>query len=191
MSTRIGLAEAEWAALYQRLETPLYNAAYRYVWQRSDAQDLVQEAFLQLWQRRDQIAPDTADRYLWVTTLNLARKRRRWRALRQFLSIDSSHRDGLPIDGAELTADTPSPEQQLANSQQDGHLRAAIDTLSEKLRQVLLLTEFSELSYDTVAQLLEIPAGTVASRRNLAIKQLRVALADAAPGLMQRDSSHD
>lgn len=169
MTTNIGLTEAEWSALYQRLEKPLYNAAYRYVWQRQEAQDLVQEAFLQLWQRRAQLAAETADRYLWVMTLNLARKRRRWRALRQFLQFDE-----VP----ELPSDTPSPEHALLSSEQQQRLSAAIDQLSEKLRSVLLLTEFSEYPYEVVAELLAIPAGTVASRRHLALKQLRAALAD-------------
>lgn len=171
MTTEIGLSEADWSALYQRLEKPLYNAAYRYVWQRHEAQDLVQEAFLQLWQRRGQIDRETADRYLWVMTLNLARKRRRWRALRQFLQLD---------DVPELTADALSPEQALADAEQQRQLADAIDQLSEKLRSVLLLTEFSEYSYEVVAELLAIPPGTVASRRHLALKQLRATLADNA-----------
>lgn len=164
MNSTIGLAEADWLALYQRLEKPLYNAAYRYVWQRHEAQDIVQEAFLQLWQRREQIAGETADRYLWVTTLNLARKRRRWRALRQFLQLD---------DIPEPLVDAATPEQQLLLAEQSQRLNQAIDSLSEKLRSVLLLTEFSDYSYETVAELLSIPAGTVASRRHLALKQLR------------------
>jgi len=171
MTTEIGLDEADWAALYQRLETPLYNAAYRYVWQRQEAQDVVQEAFLQLWQRRGLIAAATADRYLWVATLNLARKHRRWRALRQFLHLD---------DVPELTAATPSPEQHWQTQQQQRHLLEAIDALSEKLRTILLLTEFSELSYEVVADMLGIPAGTVASRRHLALKRLRASLAGYA-----------
>ena len=181
MTTEIGLTEAEWSALYQQLERPLYNAAYRYVWQRQEAQDLVQEAFLQLWQRRTQLAADTADRYLWVMTLNLARKRRRWRALRQFLQLD---------DVPELPTDAASPEQALADAELQQQLADAIDRLSEKLRSVLLLTEFSEYSYDVVAELLAIPSGTVASRRHLALKQLRATLADATGVSQQaRDQS--
>ena len=181
MTTDIGLTEADWSVLYQRLEKPLYNAAYRYVWQRQDAQDLVQEAFLQLWQRRTALAADTADRYLWVMTLNLARKRRRWRALRHFLQLDE-----VP----ELPADCTSPEQTLVDSEQQRLLARAIDQLSEKLRSVLLLTEFSEYSYEVVAELLAIPAGTVASRRHLALKQLRAVLAEAGAVVAQADAKN-
>ena len=172
MTQDAGLDEAAWTALYQRLETPLYNAAFRYVWQRQDAQDLVQEAFLQLWQRRATIEEATVEAWLWTSVLNLARKRRRWQALRQFLQLD---------EGEPLAAPEAAPEQQLQDAQHARRLRAAIDALSEKLRRVLLLTEFSALPQHEVAALLDIPPGTVASRRHLALRQLRAALADTTP----------
>ena len=169
MDPGTGLDEAAWRALYQRLETPLYNAAFRYVWQAPDAQDLVQEAFLQLWQRRAAIAPATVEAWLWTTLLNLARKRRRWQGLRTFLQLD---------EGAPLVAPEPGPEQDLHAAQRQQRLRAALDGLSEKLRRVLLLTEFGALPQHAVAKLLQIPPGTVATRRHLALRQLRTALGE-------------
>jgi RNA polymerase sigma-70 factor, ECF subfamily len=146
-----------------RLERPLYNLAYRYVWNSQEAQDLVQDAFLQLWARRTRIRGETADRYLWVSVLNLSRKRRRWSRTKQFLCGEEE----LP----ERTS-SQSPEADVATSQEHRLLRKAIDRLPEKLRSVLLLTEFAEMGYEAIAQLLSIPAGTVASRRHLALKQL-------------------
>ena len=99
--------------------------------------------------------------------LNLARKRRRWQALRHFLQLDEE---------APLVAPQPTPEQDLHALQRQQRLRAALDGLSEKLRRVLLLTEFSALPQHAVAELLGIPPGTVASRRHLALRQLRAAL---------------
>src|SRR5215469_7226838 len=80
-----GITEREWHELYVRLERPLYNLAYRYVWHCQDAQDTVHDAFLQLWARRRGIRADTANRYLWISVLNLSRKRRRWRRAKAFL----------------------------------------------------------------------------------------------------------
>jgi RNA polymerase sigma-70 factor (ECF subfamily) len=166
-----GSTEAEWQALYVRLERPLYNLAYRYLWHSQEAQDAVHDAFLQLWARRRTIRSDTADRYLWVSLLNLCRKRRRWSRAKRFLYGDE-----------ELLAleDSQSPESEAASSQEHRLLRIAIERLPEKLRSVLLLTEFAEMSYESIAALLSIPAGTVASRRHLAIKQLN---AELKPGL--------
>lgn len=164
MTRALGVSASEWEALYRRLEKPLYNLAYRYVWNSQEAQDVLHDAFMELWARRDRLIGDTADRYAWVTVLNLSRKRRRWsRAKRFFYGND-------PL--ATLAAAT-ALEGDAARAQEHALLHAAIERLPEKLRCVLLLAEFSEMSYESIAALLSIPSGTVASRRNLAVKQLR------------------
>jgi len=167
MTRALGIAEAEWEALYRRLEKPLYNLAYRYVWNSQEAQDILHDAFIELWARRARLIPDTADRYAWITVLNLSRKRRRWSRAKRFIYGDDAFAS-LPALTA-LEADT-------ARAEEHASLRAAIERLPEKLRSVLLLAEFSEMSYQSISELLSIPAGTVASRRNLAVKQLRTEL---------------
>ena len=164
MTRALGIAEAEWEALYRRLEKPLYNLAYRYVWNSQEAQDVLHDAFIELWARRDRLIADTADRYAWITVLNLSRKRRRWSRAKRFFSGDDPFAT-LAAPGL-LEADA-------AREQEHAHLRAAIERLPEKLRSVLLLAEFSEMSYESISALLSIPMGTVASRRSLALKQLR------------------
>lgn len=164
MTRALGLSEAEWEALYRRLEKPLYNLAYRYVWSSPEAQDILHDAFLELWARRARLIASTADRYAWIAVLNLSRKRRRWNRTKQFLYGDD------PL--ASLHA-AGAPEADVARLEEQARLHAAIERLPEKLRSVLLLAEFSELSYQSISELLSIPAGTVASRRNLALKQLR------------------
>ncbi len=161
--TEPGITEREWRALYARLERPLYNLAYRYVWDSQEAQDTVHDAFLQLWARRRRIRADTANRYLWVSVLNLSRKRRRWRRTKSFLYGDEALRELIASE---------SPESEAVASQQHRLLHRAVDRLSEKLRSALLLTEFAEMSHDSIAELLSVPAGTVASRRHLALKKL-------------------
>ena len=161
------LNEAEWQALYVRLERPLYNLAYRYVWDRQEAQDTVHDAFLELWARRRRIRADTADRYLWVAVMNLSRKRRRWRRTKRFLYGDEELRE---------LADSGTPESEAAAAEEHRLLHRSIDQLPERLRSVLLLTEFAEMDYESIAQLLCVPAGTVASRRHLAVRQLKAEL---------------
>jgi RNA polymerase sigma-70 factor (ECF subfamily) len=158
-----GITEREWQALYVRLERPLYNLAYRYVWDPEEAQDTVHDAFLQLWARRRRIRSDTANRYLWTSVLNLSRKRRRWRRTKSFLHGEEALHD-LAVSG--------SAESDVAASQEHRLLYRAIDRLPEKLRSVLLLTEFGEMPHKSIAELLSVPAGTVASRRHLALQQL-------------------
>ena len=164
MTRAPGISEAEWEALYRRLEKPLYNLAYRYVWNSQEAQDVLHDAFIELWARRGRLIGDTADRYAWITVLNLSRKRRRWSRAKHFLYGD---------DPLATLAAPDALETDAARAQEHASLRAAIERLPEKLRSVLLLAEFSEMSYESIAALLSIPPGTGASRRSLAIKQLR------------------
>ena len=164
MSDARGLSAPQWQDLYQRLEKPLYNFAWRYVWNTQEAEDIVHDAFLQIWERRDRMIAATANRYLWVSVMNLARKKRRWSRARQFLQFEDSPLELPALDNIEAEASQREDAQRL---------RAEIERLPEAQRAVLLLAEFSEMSYEEIAQLLSIPTGTVASRRHLAVKQLR------------------
>jgi RNA polymerase sigma-70 factor (ECF subfamily) len=167
MSASPGLTEAQWQSLYRRLEGPLYNLAYRYLWRAQDAEDVVHDAFLQLWARRARVLATTADRYVWVATLNLCRKRRRWARAKLFLVGEDAWE---MLDGGE------SVEADAARRELESQLHAEIERLPDKLRAVLLLSEFSGMGYEEIAALLAIPAGTVASRRHLAVQRLRAAL---------------
>lgn len=164
MTQARGLSAPQWQELYRRLEKPLYNFAWRYVWNAQEAEDVVHDAFLQVWQRREQIRAETANRYLWVAVLNLSRKKRRWARARRFLQWEDSQHELPAVESVEATA---------TQMEEARRLHAQIDRLPEVLRAVLLLAEFSEMSYAEIAQLLSIPPGTVGSRRHLAIKQLR------------------
>ena len=163
-----------WEQLYRCMERSLFNLAYRYTWNRDEAEDVVHDAFLRAWDRRAGLRLETLDRYLWVTTLNVARQRRRWRRLKVFLQIEEDA-------GGDALIEMQRPEGMLDAAQHRRQLAHAIDMLPEKLRTALLLAEFSELSYEAAAQLLEIPPGTFASRRNSALKKLRQVLSDAIP----------
>jgi len=157
--------------LYQRLETPLYNLAYRYLWRAQDCEDILHDAFLQLWARRARVLAATADRYLWVAVLNLCRKRRRWARAKLFL---------VGEDSLEALDSGASVEADAVRDEQEARLHAEIERLPEKLRTVLLLSEFSGMSYEQIAALLALPAGTVASRRHLAVQRLRAAMEERA-----------
>src|SRR4051794_886636 len=64
-------------ALYMKLEKPMFNVVYRWTWNASDAQDVVQEAFLNIWKARDRVDLATVEPLLYRAALNLASNRRR------------------------------------------------------------------------------------------------------------------
>jgi RNA polymerase sigma-70 factor (ECF subfamily) len=154
-------------ALYAREERALYNVVHRLVWTREDAFEIVQEAFVRLWQARDRVDGERARPYVYRIALNLARSHLRWqrvRALTKWSSPDA--------------ASGPSPEVSLEVEQALQRLRRALDDLPTRLRQVIILCELSNLSQREVAEVLAIPVGTVGSRRHTAMVRLRAALED-------------
>ncbi|MEO8801888.1 MAG: sigma factor, partial [Rudaea sp.] len=69
----MALSEAELYACYRRMERPLYNVLYRWLWQAQDCQDLIHDAFVRVWDRRAQVDAKRLDNLVWTTALNLAR----------------------------------------------------------------------------------------------------------------------
>jgi RNA polymerase sigma factor (sigma-70 family) len=155
------LTEAELLACYRRLETPLFNALYRWLWQAQDCQDLIHDAFLRVWGKRVAVDAARIDALVWTTALNLARNRLRWRALWRSGEIDEHAQAG------------EDASQAAARRQRDERMRAALRRLPKGLRDVLILSEFGGLDTASIATLLSIPTGTVGSRRHTALARLR------------------
>jgi len=148
-----------------RHERGLYNVAYRYVWNADDARDLVHDAFVRLWGKRAHLDWERASGLAYRTVLGLAANRRRTSSLRRIL-------------GATVTAPAqPAIDDQLDDARRDDAVRRAIDRLPERLRRVLVLCTFSDLDHAAIGALLEIPAGTVGSRRTEAVTKIRDAVA--------------
>lgn len=147
-------------ASYRRLERPLFNVLYRQLWQAQDCQDVIHDAYVRVWERRDKVDEATLDALLWTTALNLAKNRLRWRVLRRHDSLDEA--------SLQLPADAP-PQDFLATQR----LHQALQKLPRAWQQVLLLSEFSGLRGTEIAAVLGVPAGTVASRKHLAMERLK------------------
>lgn len=153
------LTRPQFEKLYQSSEKQLFNIAYRWAWNSAEAQELVHEAFIRTWSRRLLVDPDRAHAYLVRTVVNLcqklARRRRRWQRIHETLGIAGER--------------APEPDQDYRR----GQLRDAIEALPDTLRHALLLTEFTDMTQAEIGDLLGIPAGTVASRRNTAVRRLK------------------
>jgi len=156
------LDEREFERLYHGLEKRLFNIAWRWTWNSAEAQELVHEGFIRVWARRATIEPGTAERYLVRTLINLCHKRarsqRRWNRAREMLPLR-----------------LPKPDRP-ESSYEASSLRRAIELLPDKQRDVLLLTQFTDMNQHQIGELLRIPAGTVASRRNTALQRLKEAM---------------
>lgn len=151
--------EAEWARAYRALEKPLYNVVYRWLWDAAESQDVVQDAFLRCWRKRDEIGADGFRAFVFRTALNLASNQRRRRRLWQL----------VPLSATRLSRGDAATEPDFVSRP----LKEAVDELPEPLKRVLLLSEIAGMTYREIALVMDIREGTVGSRRNRAIAMLR------------------
>ncbi|MBI2570390.1 MAG: sigma-70 family RNA polymerase sigma factor [Candidatus Schekmanbacteria bacterium] len=154
--------------LYVRLEKRLYNVVYRWVWAPDVAMDIVQESFLRLWQMRARVDMATVEPLVFRIGVNLAANHRRRAWWRRWLSLEDAEEPASASRGADAL---------LAEAQRARAVRDALEALPEGHRRVLLLCELSGMSYAEISSVLGIPPGTVASRRNTAVRRLRRRLA--------------
>lgn len=159
----MGITKKELENLYLELETPLYNFALRWVWNRGAAQDLVQEAFIRLWQWQGDVRLETVKSFLYKTIQNLALNEIR----------RSKLKENIPLIAWVIGGATISLESDLIQKQDLKLLHLAIESLDVELKKTFLLCQYSDLANDEIARVLEIPPGTVASRKNRAIRQIQ------------------
>ena len=160
-------------ALYTRLEKPLFNVLYHWVWDAEEAHDLVQESFLRLWKMRGRVKMETVEPLAYRIGCNLAANRIRTRKLWRMANLEAARAYISPARG---------PEHRLEQSQKRDAVKSAVLALPERLRRVVMLCEYSGMSYKEIAEGLQIPEGTVGSRRSAAMKRLR---SDLAPLMEQ------
>jgi RNA polymerase sigma-70 factor (ECF subfamily) len=159
---------AAFGDLVTKYQDRLYNTMVHVVGSAEDAQDVVQEAFVQAFVRLDRFRGASAF-YTWLYRIAfnaaMTDKRRR----RPTGSVDElRERTGDdPVDGAGL------PDVPVLQEERVGQVRAALVALSEEHRAVLVLREMDGRPYDEIAEVLELPVGTVRSRLHRARLQLR------------------
>ena len=141
----------------------LYRTALRLTHSRADAEDLVQDTFLRAFRSSAQFTPGTNLR-AWLFTIlhNAARNRARDRA-RDHIDVDSEvvERAAETSTGIDPAA---NPESLLLNDTLTPDLQAAIDALPPAFREAVWLRDVEEFSYAEIADMLQVPAGTVMSR---------------------------
>lgn len=166
-----GFSRRDFEALYVRLEKPVFNVVYRWLWNTEEARDVTQEAFLKLWNARARIRPATVEPLVFQSALNLASNRLRVKKVRRFFSLEAA------ADEVDEGADA---QTSLEVAQRRAAVRRAIDALPEKLKSVVVLCELSGLSTQQIADTLGIPQGTVGSRRHQAMAKLEASLGPLA-----------
>ena len=154
--------------LVLKYQDRLYNTVVHVAGNAEDARDFVQEAFVQAFLKLDTFQRSSAF-YTWLYRIafNVAASHRRRR--RPTLSVEYAREtSGLePMDGGN------GPTERAEQKESCQQVRQAISRLSEEHRMVLVLREIDGCCYETIADILELPIGTVRSRLHRARLQLR------------------
>lgn len=138
----------------------LYGTALRLTRRPQDAEDLVQDTYLKAFRAAHQFERGTNLKAWLFTILHNTFRNMRRNVGRSPIDVDSEAVDRAADD----PAGAHTPEQLLTRATLDADLQAALDALPETFRQAVWLRDVEELSYAEIAQVLDVPIGTVMSR---------------------------
>ena len=175
----------------------LYSAAMRMARNPSDAEDLVQETFLKAYRAYGSFEAGTnlkawLYRILTNTYINKYRKDKRRPSESELGDVEDLYL--YKRIGSEETADSSrSAEERVLDGLVESDIKAAVEALPENFRVPVLLADLEGFAYKEIAEILDIPIGTVMSRLHRGRKALQASLAEFARGrgLLPDDKSED
>lgn len=167
---RVALRDQQaFALLYARYATVLYSLCLSIVKCANEAEDVLQECFLQIWEKAYAFDGVKGSVYTWLVTMTRHRAIDRLRS-KQF-QIRRQQQPGFDFDRL-VANDSSSPLDQASLAERAHYVRQAFARLPVEQRQVLQMAYFEGFSQSEIAVALHIPLGTVKTRTRQAIKKL-------------------
>ncbi len=173
---RVGAAdEAALRELYELTSSRLYGVAVRVVTNREWAEDVLQEAFLNIWKIAGDYKATLSPPMAWM---GLVVRSRGLDFLRRRTSDRADHVQPLDDVIADTVAgDFPSPMDLTQASEQAWALHQCLDKLDNQQREVVSLAYLRDLSHSELAEQLKLPLGTVKTWIRRGLEQLRGCMA--------------
>jgi RNA polymerase sigma-70 factor (ECF subfamily) len=177
--------EPAFGELLSRYERPIFSLIYRMVRDRTLAEDLSQEAFVRAFNAIGTYK--TSYKFSnWILkiannhTIDHLRKRRL-----DTVSIHGSPHATTPDEMSQtqvvVASDTESPQEYVEHKELGGQIEGAIGELREEYRTVIVLRHVEGYAYDEIAEIMDVPLGTVKTYLHRARAELRKSLAHVAP----------
>lgn len=154
---------ADWSEWLDRHGAVLLLFARQWISNRSDAEDVVQEAFVRFWRRRDEVTEPLGYLYASVKHCALDRQRQCRRQSQREEAVARTEQESLFQSPAEL-------------AERDTAVEEALRQLPEFQREVLVLKIWGDLTFPQIADALQISVNTAASRYRYALDKLRETL---------------
>ena len=169
--------EAAYRVLLERYQRPVFNICLRMMRNREEAEDLAQDAFMKVFSMLDRYNPTYAfSSWLFKITSNLCIDAIRKRRI-ETLPMDQPVQSDSGEYARQYESPDDDPERVFAKSEKMKQLAQAVDGLPPHYRVMILLRHQEDLSYEEIAECLEVPLGTVKARIHRAREMLKTRLA--------------
>jgi RNA polymerase sigma-70 factor (ECF subfamily) len=153
--------------LYRQYEKLVFRTAFLITGNKQAAEDILQDVFISVWKSRHTFNPQKGKLSTWLHRITVNRCSRISGKSPAAYSLDKKEVD-LPAMNRQS-----QPEEILLTRIEYDRLLKAMAALDTKHRSVLVLRYFNDLSYSEIADVLQIPLGTVKSRLNQSLKYLK------------------
>lgn len=165
---------AAFEELLLRHEKIVYNLAFRMMNHSEDAKDISQEVFLKAYRSLANFDERSAfSTWLYRITHNTCIDEMRKRKGKQNYSLEAELENEEGSMQRQIADEGDTPEESMLRSEQKSEILQALDTLSEEHKAAIILRDVKGLSYDEIAEILEVSLGTVKSRISRARNQLK------------------
>jgi RNA polymerase sigma-70 factor (ECF subfamily) len=171
--------QAALADLYDRHARLLFSLALRILKDRGEAEDVLQEVFVRVWDRAESYDQALGTPAAWLVRIarNRAIDRVRARSVRAAIDVPAS------VDAASERAPGPDPERVASASEERRAVAAALETLAPEQRVLIERAFYEGLTHSELAAAFNLPLGTVKTRIRTGMQSLRARLAALAGGL--------
>jgi len=167
VAVRDEAAEAALGQLYDRYRLILFGVLIRILNNREEAEDVLQEVFLQVWRRAADFDATRGRPFTWLVTLA------RSRGIDRLRSLASRERVATMAGADEASDEVSDAATDAIRSEQRGVVNSALSQLPEEQKRPLMLAYFDGLTQSEIATQLGAPLGTVKTRMRSGMMKLR------------------
>ncbi|MEP6664243.1 MAG: sigma-70 family RNA polymerase sigma factor [Verrucomicrobiota bacterium] len=168
----VGRDRTAFASFYDRYSTVLFSVAVRILRDQKEAEDVLQDVFLQIWEKAENYKAHLGTPVNWTITLT------RNKAIDRLRSSQRRHRLAEEFAG-ESESHSPLPQSGIIDTEKATMVRAAIKNLPTEQRQAIGLAYFGGLTQSEISESLNEPLGTIKARIRRGMLKLRELLEGA------------
>lgn len=164
--------QSAFAMLFDRLASPLYSLAYKMLGDTSEAQDAIQDVFVQIWRRASNYDSNQSSVFTWAILLTRGRVIDRLRGRARRLRLEEASRQEHESAQA-LASISESGADIVGRNEEAARVRSALAKLPAEQREALELAFFTAMTHKEIAKQVRQPLGTVKARIRRGLLKLR------------------